>query len=228
MFLDKIFDDLVYGGLRHVYLNLDNEMTVGIDYRREITALVSTILTDLHTKLNLKYGEALISPVEKGEVVLLSSDNPKVQNIVNNVDNNLEIIRFTYRDSKGIIRELSSDEWDGLTRISYNEFNVGHQFDGDEIYVSYKANHDPLDIDTCIHSPESVWIEIPNSLYNALLLGVCAKKLGTTGIAQTGSNQGYINYYQQYQLELQNLFMGGKDLGQRHLVTDNFKTEGWV
>lgn len=228
MFLDKIFDDLVYGGLRHVYMNIDNEMTVGIDYRREIAALVSTILTDLHTKLNLKYGEALVTPVEKGEVISFTSDNPKIQNIINNVDNSLEIIRFTYRDNCGKIKELSSDDWDGLSRISYNEFNVGHQFVGESIYVSYIANHEPLDIDKCVHSPESVWIELPNSLYNALLLGVCARKLGTTGIAQTGSNQGYINYYQQYQLELQNIVMDGKDLGQRHLNTDNFRTEGWV
>lgn len=228
MFLDKVFDDLVYGGLRHVYLNMDNDMTVGIEHRREMTALVSTVLTDLHTKLFLKYGQLVVRGAEQGELVKLISNNPKVESLIDNVDNLIEAIRFTYRNEDGSVREIDTGGWGGISRVSHNEFHTGASEPMGDIYVDFRADHAALDMDKCVHRPESVWIELPNSLYNALLLGVCARKLGTTGLPQTGSNRGYINYYQQYQAEIQNAILDGKDIGNKHLSTDQFHTEGWV
>ena len=242
MILTDIFRDMTYGELSNIftggYLPDEAESQPDPVKYAELLSAVNLGLKQLYKEFFLRSEEHYIQCSEEKSVYKLHIDYAQTNTsspidiadryIMDTADNpftgNLLKIEEVY-DEDGVKLTLNNpnDELSVFTP-TYNSIQVPYPEDGMTIAVQFRASHPPIVYTGVTFDPDSVEVELPNSLHDALLYYVAARILRPKGGDRVMEAD---NYYQLYKDAVQTVKNEGLEV-QSEADIGRFDTNGWV
>lgn len=237
MYLSAIFDNLVYGPFRQIYLNNEGFHTIEEKFRREMVVLTKKVLTELHAKLNLRSGQVTVRVMDGMRTYTLdtayadSSPLPLPKYIDDSIrpftGDVLRISRITHGECNSPLRLNVMNDKDSFQIVEFNKILIPDNYKLDSFNVEYFANYEDFSTQVGITNPETVWINMPIQLMDLVVLGIAAAKFGTVGIAGGEPSKG-LNYSAMYRTALEQATYNGGIMPATTIQSDGYRSGGWV
>lgn len=214
MNLQTIFTELSHGELSQVVLGQGGEHEEGVPTakRRGMAAHVQGALTRLHSRFDLSKLRTQITPVEGQTVYLI--DDAKLLKIVDVFDADGNTINLN-----------NTSVVEGVTTPTYNTLSIPESSDVGPLTVSYRIDHEPLDMGTAVTAPQAVLINVSPVFTYPIALFVASRMTTPMGASATGYAEGdtYMARFDQVCAELK---MNGFEMGHSSENT-RFEANGW-
>lgn len=231
MKLSKIFETLAASEV-FTYDMADEDGDILPRYRRRITTLINSGLSDLHQRFSIKEGVIELEVTEGVQHYILSDDVLEVLRMTTPEGKvyNLNSVTSSLSSTTGPYGNVSNISTPSLCHASYNELFFSHVPCSGIYRIVYKgdATHISLDgIDTV--DPKTIEIPLPLTYLNALCYYVAAKvynPAGAESVARSMFHEGN-NWRAMYEEECNRLkanLAGAKSFNE----VSNFTRGGWV
>lgn len=226
MVIQDIYDQLFFGELRQIYLNSIGEIEIEDCHKREVAVLIQGVLNEIYSEVLLALGRVEVEIQPDVLTYSISDDSDYLTHIRGSkVSEMIKIIKIL--DPQG--QECIEGIWNHKNSFiisNYRTVTLPKEYIPKKFLVDYQATHPRLDINKCITSPESVWIDLPNSYMNIICLGVAARKLSITGFPD--SKQRGIIHLQAYQQALREMILKNKGIPTPDIDTNIIRDGGYV
>ena len=231
MKLSKIYETLAASEV-FTYEMADEDGDTLPRYRRRITTLINSGLSDLHQRFSIKEGVLDLKVTEDKQHYILSDDVLEVLRMTTPEGKvyNLNSVTSSLSPTTGPYGNVSNTSNISICHASYNELFFSHVPCAGTYRIVYKgdATHISLDgIDTA--DPKTIEIPLPLTYLNALCYYVAAKvynPAGAESVARSMFHEGN-NWRSMYEDECNRLkanLAGAKSFNE----VSNFTRGGWV
>ena len=231
MKLSKIYETLAASEV-FTYEMADEDGDILPRYRRRITTLINSGLSDLHQRFSIKEGVLDLKVTEDKQHYILSDDVLEVLRMTTPEGKvyNLNSVTSSLSPTTGPYGNVSNTSNISICHASYNELFFSHVPCAGTYRIVYKgdATHISLDgIDTA--DPKTIEIPLPLTYLNALCYYVAAKvynPAGAESVARSMFHEGN-NWRSMYEDECNRLkanLAGAKSFNE----VSNFTRGGWV
>ncbi len=232
MKLSKIFETLAASEV-FTYDMADEGGDILPKYRRRVTTLINSGLSDLHQRFSIKEGVIDLEVTKDKQHYVLSDDVLEVLRMVTPEGKvyNLNSVTSQLTSSTGPYGNVTNNTiHTALCHASYNELFFSHIPHPGVYHIVYKgdATHISLDnIDTI--DPKTIGIPLPLTYLNALCYYVAAKvynPAGAESVARSMFHEGN-NWRSMYEDECNRLksnLAGAKSFNE----VSNFTRGGWI